>query len=336
MQYPKEPFDFKLFIVNMLNKWYQFVLGACIGAVLFGGTYYMYKVVYAPAREYRGAATYYIEYAQDPKLNEPYSYFNEYTLNTWLTTDAFVDNVLLETTKAWTKESLAQAVVLTVPSDVRVIQLTVTASDAETTMELLTAYDKALSIFAKEQREISEILVQDMSKEAVQIKADIRTQRAFILGAVLGLLFGGLYIVMKYLLDDGIYDVQVLAKRHGLKVLGTDISVELKQNVSYALQEKHKVGVTSIGDTPELPAVQTHLQEFTKETELVAIPAMVQCPEEAEVLRTYDGVILVVMYGKDKSRAIDRALSFYEQQDVPVIGAILWEMPKSIFQKYMR
>lgn len=336
MEYPKEPFDFKLFMVKMLNKWYQFVLCVCIGSVLFGGIYYMYKVVYAPAREYRATATYYIEYATDPKLAEQYSYFNEYTLNSWLTTDAFVDNILSETDNKWTKEELAEAVVLTVPSDVRVIQLTVTTADAESTMELSTAYDKALQDFAGRQREISEILVQDMPTEAAQIKADIRTQRAFVLGGVLGLLFGGLYIVMKYLLDDGIYEPQLLSKRHGLKVLGTDVSTELKENVAYALKDKKKVAVTSVGDTPELPMVQARLGELVSDVEFVAVPAMVQCPESAEVLRTYDGVIVTVMYGSDKSRAIDRALSYYAQQDIPVIGAILWDMEENVFQKYMK
>ena len=326
MQYPKEPFNFKLFVVQMLKKWQKFVLCMVIGSVLFGGIYYMYKVAYAPAREYQATATYYIEYATDPKLNEPYSYFNEYTLNSWLTTDAFVDTLSLPADAVWTKEALTKAVTLTVPSDVRVIQLTVNTKDAKTTKELLDAYDKALVAFAQRQKEISEIVVQDMSEEAVQIKADIRTQRAFVLGGVLGLFFGGLYIVMKYLLDDGIYEPQMLAKRHGLKVLGTNVSEELKANVSYALKDMQKVAVTSIGDTPELPLVQEKLQAFVLDTEIVAVPAMVQCPEQAEVLRTYDGVILTVMYETDKSRAIDRAIAYYEAQDLKVVGAILWDM----------
>lgn len=326
MQYPKEPFNFKLFVVQMLKKWQKFVLCMVIGSVLFGGIYYMYKVAYAPAREYQATATYYIEYATDPKLNEPYSYFNEYTLNSWLTTDAFVDTLSLPADAVWTKEALTKAVTLTVPSDVRVIQLTVNTKDAKTTKELLDAYDKALVAFAQRQKEISEIVVQDMPEEAVQIKADIRTQRAFVLGGVLGLFFGGLYIVMKYLLDDGIYEPQMLAKRHGLKVLGTNVSEELKANVSYALKDMQKVAVTSIGDTPELPLVQEKLQAFVLDTEIVAVPAMVQCPEQAEVLRTYDGVILTVMYETDKSRAIDRAIAYYEAQDLKVVGAILWDM----------
>lgn len=334
MQYPKEPFNFKLCMAKMLSKWYQFVLCICIGSILFGGVYYMYKVVYAPAREYRASATYYIEYATDPKLSEPYSYFNEYTLNSWLTTDAFVDKVLSETTYAWTKEELAECVVLTVPSDVRIMQVTATTADAERTMEVLAAYDKALMSFAKTQREINQLLVQDMSDEATQIKADIRTQRAFVLGGVLGLLFGGFYIVMKYLLDDGIYEPLLLETRHGLKVFGTNTSEELKDNISYALKDKKKVAITSIGDTPELPVVREGLQAFVDGTELVALPSMVQCPEQGDVLRTYDGVVLIVMYENDKSRAIDRALSYYAKQDVPVLGAILWDMPEGVFQKY--
>lgn len=336
MVYPKEPFNFKLFMTKMLNKWYQFVLCICIGSLLFGCTYYMYKVCFAPAREYQAKATYYMEYATDPKLNEPYSYFNEYTLNSWLNTDAFVDNLPLKTDGVWTKEALAEAVVLTVPSDVRVIQLTITTADALETMNVLTAYDKALQEFATRQREINEIVVQDMPTEATQIKADIRTQRAFVLGGLLGLLFGGLYIVMKYLLDDGIYAPHLLATRHGLKVLGTNVSDELKENVSYALKGMKKVAVTSIGDTPELPVVQEKLQAFVEGVEVVAVPSMVQCPEQAEVLRTYDGVILTVMYEVDKSRAIDRALSYYEGQDVKVLGAMLWDVKESVFWKYLK
>jgi len=301
---------------------------------LFGGIYYMYKVAYAPAREYQASATYYIAYAVDPKLNEPYSYFNEYTLQNWLTTDAFVDTLAFSDEDMWTKEDLAKAVTLTVPSDVRVIQLTVHTNDEESTMELLKAYDKALVDFAERQSEIREILVQDISKEAVQIKADIRTQRAFVLGGVLGLFFGGLYIIMKYLLDDCIYEPQMLKTRHGLKVFGANISEELKDNISYVLKDKKIVAITSVGDTPELPVVQETLQAFVRDVEFVAVPAMVQCPEQGEVLRTYDGVVLVVMYEKDKSRAIDRALSYYAEQDVPVLGAILWDMPAGVFQKY--
>ena len=64
MDYKKEPFNFKLFVLNMLDKWYYFVLWTVVGALLFGSSYYLSKVVYAPAREYRAIATYNIEYAK--------------------------------------------------------------------------------------------------------------------------------------------------------------------------------------------------------------------------------------------------------------------------------
>ena len=90
MEYAKEPFNFKLFVLKMLEKWQQFVLCSLIGALLFGGSYYLYKVVYAPAREYEASATYYIEYASDPDLSKAATYFNDYTLNSWITEDIFV------------------------------------------------------------------------------------------------------------------------------------------------------------------------------------------------------------------------------------------------------
>lgn len=336
MEYPKEPFNFKLFMCNMLSRWYLFLSCTLAGAVLFGGAYYLYKVAYAPAREFQASATYYIEYAQDPVLAEPYSYFNAATLDSWLTTDVFVDQVLREVSGSWTVEELDAAVELVMPSDVRVVQLQVQTAAPEDTMELLKAYDKAFMTFAAAQREISEIRVQDMSDEASQIKADIRTQRAFVLGAVLGLFFGGLFIVMKYLLDDGIYLPETLAKRHGLRVFGTDKSEELAVNLAYAVKDLQRVAVSSIGDTPALPRVHAFLQKLVPQKEWIVVPAMVQCPEAAEALRACDGVVLTVMYGVDKSGAIDRALSYYAQQNINVLGAILWDTEEGVIYKYLK
>ena len=305
-----------------------------VGAVLFGSSYYLYKVVYAPAREYRAVATYYIEYAKDPLLGEPYSYFNEYTLDSWLNTDVFVEQVLPKLSTELTAEELNERSELTVPSDVRVIQLTVTSEEPVLTMEILRAYDEALVTFAENQREINAIKVQDMPDEAYQIKADIRTQRAFVLGAVLGLFAGSMYLVLNYLLDDGIYLPETLKKRHGLKVLGADVSEELPANVLFAVKETQKVALTSVGDTPSLPDVLDVLKGMDPKKEWVIVPAMVQCPEAGEILRGCDGCILTVVSGADKSGTIERALHYYEQQQVKVIGSILWNADEKLLKRY--
>lgn len=336
MEYSKEPFNFKLFVLKMLGKWYQFVLCMLVGAVLFGGAYYLYKVVYAPAREYEASATYYIEYAKDPELGNAATYFNEYTLNSWVLEDVFVGKVQPLISREVTVEQLDAYLEVTLPSDVRVMQLKVVTAEAELTMELLAAYDVAFNDFAERQREINHIELQGMSKEAEQIKADIRTQRAFVLGGVLGLVLGGLYIMLQYLLDDGIYLPGMLAKRHGVKVLGTDVSEELAANVEYAATGCKKVAVTAVGDTPGLPEVLERLKGIAPGVEWVLVPAMIQCPEAGEVLRACDGCILTVVSGKDKSSAIDRALAYYEQQDVTVIGSILWNADEKLLGRYGR
>ncbi|MBR2037135.1 MAG: hypothetical protein IKA09_05340, partial [Lachnospiraceae bacterium] len=279
-------------------------------------------------------ATYYIEYAKDPLLGEPYSYFNEYTLDSWLNTDVFVEQVLPKLSTTLTAEELNERISLTVPSDVRVIQLTVTSEEPVLTMEILRAYDEALVTFAENQREINAIKVQDMPDEAYQIKADIRTQRAFVLGAVLGLFAGSMYLVLNYLLDDGIYLPETLKKRHGLKVLGADVSEELPANVLFAVKETQKVALTSVGDTPSLPDVLDVLKGMDPKKEWVIVPAMVQCPEAGEILRGCDGCILTVVSGADKSGAIERALHYYEQQQVKVIGSILWNADEKLLKRY--
>ena len=336
MEYLKEPFNFKLFILKMLGKWYQFALCALVGAVLFGGSYYLYKVVCAPAREFQASATYYIEYAKDPNLGDPYSYFNDYTLNSWLTTDVFVEQVMPRLSSELTLEQLDGSIELTVPSDVRVVKLTAITADAVLTMEILHAYDEAFQTFAEAQREIQAIKLQDMSDEAVQIKADIRTQRAFVLGAVLGLFAGSMYIVLNYLLDDGIYLPSMLEKRHAVKVLGTDASVELAANVTYAVRDMKRVAVTSIGDTPSLPKMLEVLKSISADVEWVLVPAMIQCAEAAEALRKCDGCIVTVVSGVDKSSSIDRALIYYKQQQVSVTGAILWDVDEKLLKRYTK
>ena len=220
------------------------------------------------------------------------------------------------------------------PSDVKVVTLKVMTSDPVLTMKLLEAYDKAFVDFGERQKEINGITVQDMDKEAYQIKADIRTQRAFVLGGVLGLVFGGLYLVLRYMLDDGIYLPDTLHKRHGLTVFGTETNEELTENLSYAVRNCKKVALTAVSETPELPVVLQKIKHSAEALEWVMIPAMVQCPQAAGNLRDCDGVILTVVSGIDKSSAIERSLAFYRQQDIKVIGAVLWDADEKLLKRY--
>ncbi len=340
MEYQKEPFDFKLFVMKMFGKWNQFVLCTVIGAVLFGSVYYLYKVVYAPAREYRAFACYYIEYVKDPILSVQNSYFNVATLDSWLTMDVFTEQVLPKLSTELTVDELDAYVEMIMPSDVRVVRLEVMTPDPTLSMEILQAYDEAFTRFGETQREINKIVTQDISDKAKQIKADIRTQQAFVLGGTLGLVLGGMYIVLRYMLDDAIYLPMTLTKRHGLTVFGTGESEELAANVTYAVRNYKRVAVTVIGETPELPKVLEKLQDITvdsvSEIEWVLVPAMVQCPEAGEQLRGCDATIVTVVSGVDKSGAIDRALAYYRQQEVTVAGAILWDADEQLLKRYMK
>ena len=70
------------------------------------------------------------------------------------------------------------------------------------------------------------------------------------------------------------------------------------------------------------------------EVEWVMVPAMVQCPEAGEILRNCDGCIVTVVSEVDKSGEIDRALRYYEQQQVTLIGAVLWNADEKLLKRY--
>lgn len=334
VDYKKEPFDFKLFMLKMLGKWYWFAASLLAGSLLFGCSYYLYKVVYAPAREFQASATYYIEYVNDPVLDSQYSFFNQATLNSWLSMDEFTEPILEKLGEDISKEMLAAAVSLDMPSDVRVVRIKVVTAEKNLTMDILKAYDEVFVQFGEVQREINVIRRQDISKEAVQIKADIRTQRAFVLGGVLGLFIGSMYMILQYLLDDGIYLPGTLAKRHGLWVFGTDASEELAANIIFAIAGKKRVAITCIGESPALTEVQKRLQSIAGNMEWVMVPPMVQCPEAGEILRGCEGCILTVVSGKDKSAAIDRAMRYYKQQGAAILGAVLWDADVKLLNRY--
>lgn len=336
MDYLKEPFNLKLFLLHMIRKWYQFLAWMLAGALVIGLGYYIVFVVFGPAREYEAVSTYYIEYASEPDTGNSYTFFNEYTWNMLIVTDAFQDVVLEKLGEELSKESLTSYVTVTLPSDVRVIQLTVTADSPELSMRISEAYVDAFVSFAGQQREVESVEILDLPESAALKKADVRTFRAVVLGAVLGLFLGSMVIVLRYLMDDGIYIPEEIKKRHGLTVFGTDQSEELSANLGTALKEKNRIAVTCVQESPSLKAVTEKLKELMPDKRFDAIPSMIQCPEGAEALKTYEACILIVKAKADKSAAIDRALEYYAQQKISVTGAILWDADEGLIKRYRR
>lgn len=328
-----ELFNLKWFLLKMISKWYLFLVGTLIGTLLVGGGYFLVKVALAPARDYKAETVYYMEYASDPDAADVYTYFNEFTMNQWVLSDCFQEAVRQETGKAITEEELAKYVTSYILADTRVQTLTVTTSDPELTMAITRAYAKTFPVWAESQRELVSIRVTNLPESAPLVKADVRVARAVLLGAVLGLFFTCMILYLYFLYDDRIELPEQLADRHGLKVLGCTESAELSENIKAACGEG-TAAVTCVGEAPNLAELTEALSENNRQTFFLAVPSVLMAPEAAKTLREIGKVILLVQAGEDTSKAVDRVLAFYEQQEIKVCGAILCGADWSLLKLY--
>lgn len=333
-QYLREPFNLKWFLMQTLWKWYVFVLGTILGAVLIGGSYFLVKVVFAPARDYQAETNYYLEYAHDPFESGAYTYFNEYTWNQWLHSDAFLETVNRYVEKPLSETELLAYVNGTILADVRMLNLRVVTSDPQLSMQITRAYLEMMPQFGEEQREFDSIRAVDIPEQAYLITMDVRTARAVVLGAVLGLFFTFMIQTLWFLEDDRIWLPEQLSSRFELPVLGCNDQPELAENLKFLCGQGKQIAVTCVGETPNLALACEKLGSLASDAEFVPVPGFIQVPESASKLRQMDGCILLVDWGDTSGSLISRFLSDMELQEVRISGAILWNVDKRVLDAY--
>ncbi len=325
----QESLDYKLFVLLLLRRFYVFVIGSLLGALLVGGIYYLTQVTFAAEKSYVAIAKYYVDYALDPNTTGQYTYINSATWNSLADSDFLLDIVSEDLETKLSKEELVEAISIDFPTDPRYIEVSATTTDPELSKELAVIMADAFLHLANTQKEVQEITLIDVGEATEDRVFEVRTQSAAILGAILGLLVSIIWWGIQYLLDDGIYVPRQLEQRHELLCLGSNHSVELNQNLKRLLESNKKVAILSVGSEVDPNTVCKQLD--TKD--LVVFPCMANSPESANELREYDACILVVQAVKDKSSKIESVLSFYRQQGVEIKAAILWDMKEWLFVK---
>lgn len=330
IQYGKEPFDMKLFLIQVIRGIKYLILGSLLGGLVIGGIYYLVNVTFDFTKEYCVTSQYYVEYVQDPYLESAYIYYNEDTWNLFITTEAFLDDMLLTDT-AYEKEEIMDAIYVSILSDVRALTVSVTTDDPTQTEELAQDLVLAFTAFAQEQDVIGEIRLLDISGSAELVKADVRPFRAVILGIFVGFLVSLTVFVICYFLYDVVIVPVSLRKRYRIPVLGCDTSEELQENLAYACRELEKIAIVPIGTQLDVQDVASKLG--TSDCKAIAFPSMELAPEAVRALREVGSTVLVVKAGSDTMASIDRALSFYGQQEVEILGFILWEADELFYEK---
>lgn len=338
LDFAKEPFDSKLFVLRFLKRIWIVFAGALLGAVLVGGSNYLTKVTFGGPTLYEIETEYYVNYYTDPSTGRVNNYINQATWENWITTDWFKDRIWehalelgLPEEAIVTKETLPDYVSATLQTDLH-IPVTYAQGPSENLTKLLNeAVKLTMADFAERQEEILGVEVIDETPIHVKDRDD-RTLRACILGAVLGVFASGLLLALSIVADSTIYVPETFTYRYGLAMLGTlckgekELSPEAKANISYKFQKAEKKIVIPVMEGMQVP--EALLAEGFVAVGREALPGAY------EKLREAEGVLLLVEAGKSSGKSMEHLLHELKLQECLVKGAMLSEADAGLLKAY--
>lgn len=370
--YGKEPFDLRLTVLRLLRQIHIVVIVTVLGVAVFGGGYYVKKVLLGGEKQYEITSVYHLEYDVEVEAEVTTVHINYATWNTYLQSDLFLDALLahLESNNTMsdgsklklTKAELGPMLEAFVQTDLRMPSVAVTTNDPEKSTLISKAVEAAMVQEMDENiREVTDIQLID-SGVAEEVIPDVRTGRALILSAILSFFFVVLYLLLKETWEDGIYLPSSILKRYGVKCVGgialgaalpdTEKSVaetekpetkttwttkEMGENLAYFFGGKSKVALCPVSEDINPEVLLKKLQELHPETvgkEWFATPAPLLCPEICSELRGADGILLAVNSGGNVGKQFERVLEFFGQQDCEVTAVILTDVDAALLKCY--
>ena len=349
--YGKEPFDLRLTVLRFLRNLNKILLLTLAGTLIFGGGYYVGKVVFRPAVEYSATSTYKVNYTVPPVNSNDY-YINEMTWNTLVHSEEFLravqfhllasgDAIVVPEEKALgeiTTVGLSHMLAAKLPSDWNIPTVTVTSTDSGLSLHIAAAVDLAMSQELVDMLgEVESVQVISPAMEASEVELDVRPVRAFVLSAVLSFFFASVLFLLKELGDDSIWLPATIRRRYGLRVVGTINSREVAENLNYLFREKEKIGVCSVNQDVDVAEVTRALKEIKTDCDKkqwISLPTALLCPEGCRKLREMDGILLVVAAGSHAGKPLEQVKEFLEQQDCKITAVILWDADETLIDAY--
>lgn len=338
LDFAKEPFDSKLFILCFLKKIWIVFAGALLGGLLVGGGNYLTKVTFGGPTLYEIEMQYYVNYYTDPETGAVNTYINKETWESWIATDWFKDRIWTHAQELGlagdtnlTQDVLPEYISATILTDLH-IPVTYVNAETESTVKLLNEAVKLTMVdFAQRQGEILGVEVIDETTIHVKDRDD-RTLRACILGAVLGTLAAGVVLALYIAADSSIHVPETFTYRYGLAMLGAlckgerELGAETKANLSYKFEQAEKKFAVLATQGAALP-------EALLAEGFVAV-GQDTLTEAYGRLREADGVLVLAEAGKTTGKCIEHVLHELKIQDCPVKGALLYGADAALLKAY--
>ncbi len=339
--FARETMDYRLFWIGFFKRIWVVIVAILLGTVLVGVPYYLFNVTFGAGPKYEISSEYYLDYAEDSS-GALYEYFNYYTWSEIVDTDEFImilQDKLPEGMFA-ADTSLKNYTDATVESDTRYLTTTVATEHPDKTVLIARALEEAIAVFADNQKELNSVRVLTAPVEASKVYPDVRPVRAFILGAVLGLFVGLLYLCICLICDSSILLPHTLEKRYGVKALGCKSFSESKNNICYFVKEAKGTMILVVGRTEGqsfLEAVE-FIEDCVRDSGEVCVDKKDILAEDFDfdAVRKKDGLILLIEAGAKNGKKIERVIEQLKRQDIQISGAFLYNEDKKLIKQYYR
>lgn len=268
-----------------------------------------------------------------------------------------------EKTAGITKQELRGYLYATMLSDTRIVTTTITTNDPELTMKIEKALLQAMEDFGREQKEIAEVRILQKPAEAALVIADVRTFRACMLGMVIFVFITVLYLLIYFVLDDGIFVPAAFERRYKVPMLGTVNSGELLILTKKLFSEEGTF-CEPVLVTADEGVILEHVKKTLAES---GVKTVVDENINGILFKLYHGIsedggpmkpekeidtqterlaeecfeaagnkklLLAVKAGAHNGKRIEKFLDFCKKCDLDVTAALLWEADEMLIRAY--
>ena len=349
------------YLLTLRRAWLVPLL-TIIGAIL-GWAIYLAVTALTVSVPYKQVSKLYIDFAWNDH-ETTYDYYNGATWTDLLTAHPEILTPIAHRLQMPEEEAAAlvqRDVKAEILSDIRLLTVTVRDGNRDTAERLTEAVDYGLETFGETAKEFEKISFLSKTVPTLEV-VDDRTENAVLLGAFLGLLLGLGIMLLKSAMEEGFYVPEELERATGIPALGMTAKEGSKLPDLFAAERREAIRTAcwkhlyaneegKITEAGDIALVSLDGAEHAEKV-LSALEAAgdVNPSEDAELwprfypasaadpddLRSFDGIFLVVPYGKQLRSRTEHQISVLRQQELPVDGVLLSDADGRFIKKYYR
>lgn len=336
-----ETMDYKLFWLRFAKKIWIIIAATILGTLVVGVPYYLVNITFGPDPSYKVVSEYYLDYAEDAS-GKTYDYYNFYTWGEVAKTDEFIEILqsCLPEEVSLDADTLRSYTDATVESDTRYLFTEVVTEEAETSLIIARAMEKAVAEFGNIRKEFQDVKIITSPQTAEETYPDVRPVRAIVVGILLGFVTGLIGVCIYIISDSSVYLPNVMEKRYQIKAFGCVSFSESKNNICYTMEDCKNaallwVDFERIEESEEAAGFIENTLKDSCEVSLVK-QEVLAADFDFDAIRKKDAVVLMVAAGNKNGKKIERIIEQLKRQDINISGAFLYNEDKKLIKHYYR